>query len=81
MNHYPDLPKKDLVDTTVKSDVNMNQTGLYSNQSTTPSLGQVNSKDIGSLPFAGRLGGEMVRKMLKEQEEILAKQYANDHLE
>lgn len=81
MNQYPNLPKKNLVNTNLNSDINMNQPDLYSNQSTTPSMGQVNSKDIGLLPYAGRLGGEMVRKMIKEQEDILAKQYDNDHLE
>lgn len=78
MNEYPDIPKSGLLDPNLDSD--NNQSDLYSTESTTPNMGQVNSKDIGALPYAGRLGGEMVRRMIKEQEEKLAEEYNNNQL-
>lgn len=45
-----------------------------------PYLGNMKSKDIGTLPYAGRVGGEMVRRMIKAQEEELMKNYSNDQL-
>ncbi|PKM48995.1 MAG: hypothetical protein CVV02_18015 [Firmicutes bacterium HGW-Firmicutes-7] len=78
MNEYPNIPKNSLLDHNLNA--NNNQNDLYSTESTTPNMGQVNSKDIGALPFAGRLGGEMVRKMIKQQEEKLAEEYNNNQL-
>lgn len=78
MIQYPNIPKNGLLDPNLN--VANNQNDLYSTESTTPNMGQVNSRDIGALPFAGRLGGEMVRRMIKQQEERLAEEYNNDHL-
>ena len=78
MNEYPNIPKHSLLDHNLNS--NNNQNDLYSAESTTPNMGQVNSKDIGALPFAGRLGGEMVRRMIEQQEEKLAEEYNNNQL-
>ena len=43
-------------------------------------MGEMNSKDIGTLPYAGRLGGEMVRRMIKAQEEELMQKYASEQV-
>ncbi len=42
------------------------------------SMGEMKSKDVGAMSNAGRLGGEMVRRMIKSQEEQLAEQYRKD---
>jgi len=78
MNEYPNISKNTILDD--KLNTNNSNNSLYSNESITPSLGQINSKDLGSLPFAGRLGGEMVRRMIKDQEEKLAKDYNDNSL-
>lgn len=75
MSQNSDISNKD-TGNIYNSDTNMNQSNLSSSY-----MGDVKSKDIGALPNAGRLGGEMVRRMIKTQEEQLAEQYANDHLE
>lgn len=73
MSQNSDIPNKD-TDNIYNSSTNMDQVN-----SSSPYMGNVKSKDIGALPNAGRLGGEMVRRMIKAQEEQLAEQYANDH--
>lgn len=78
VNEYPNRSKNTILNNKLNS--NNSNDSLYSDESVTPSLGQINSRDIGSLPFAGRLGGEMVRRMIKEQEEKLAKEYNDNTL-
>lgn len=45
-----------------------------------PYMGNLTSEQIGSMAKAGALGGEMVRRMIKEQETQLMNQYNNDQL-
>ena len=40
-----------------------------------PYMGDLTSAQIGSIARAGSLGGEMVRRMIKEQEERLANEF------
>ncbi len=41
-------------------------------------MGNISSKDVGLMPYAGRLGGEMVRRMIKAEEERLTAKYQKD---
>jgi hypothetical protein len=59
--------------------LNANNTQL-DQTSFTPYLGEMKSKDIGTLPYAGRVGGEMVRRMIKAQEEKLMQEYSSDQM-
>lgn len=79
-NRYPNTPKTDIVNNNLNANTDRNEVDIYSNEATTPYMGQVNSRDIGAMPFAGRLGGEMVRRMIKQQEERLVEEYNNDQL-
>jgi hypothetical protein len=53
---------------------------LTNQYSSNPYMGDMKSKDIGTLSHAGRLGGEMVRRMIKAQEEKLIEKYSNDQM-
>lgn len=45
-----------------------------------PYMGDLTSEQIGSMARAGELGGEMVRRMIKYQENQLLNQYNKDQL-
>lgn len=82
INRYPNTPKTDNVRNNLNAtNTGSNNTDVYSNEATTPYMGQINSRDIGAMPYAGRLGGEMVRRMIKEQEERLVEEYNKNQLE
>ncbi len=77
MSQNSDIPNKNVgnIYNSSNSSTNMDQA-----DSSSPYMGNMKSKDIGALPNAGRLGGEMVRRMIKAQEEQLAEEYENNHL-
>jgi hypothetical protein len=59
---------------------NNNSNSITNHSESNPYMGEMKSKDIGTLPYAGRLGGEMVRRMIKAQEEKLMETYASEHM-
>lgn len=46
-----------------------------------PYMGNLTSAQIGDLARCGELGGEMVKRMIKEQETELMNKYNNEKLE